>query len=122
MSYRHDNASSFAQHVKGLGFHVYLAKAGDYGFITDEAGSRVLTFSFSGTDGGSLSGNYGPPSQSSGTGWCLEQAPHELVTAEDVRRALNEAAPRWCGNGWKHYTTLAQYMKLYGDSSRFAQV
>ena len=100
MNYRRDAALSFAHHVKGLGFTVYLAKSGEYGFITDDARTRVLDFSF--TDGGSLSGTYGPPSQKSGTGWRLEQDPHDLKTAADVRRALYASPPHWCGNGWQN--------------------
>lgn len=120
MNHREQTARDFASYVKGLGFTVYLAKAGTYGFITDDAGERVLSFSF--TDGGSLSGNYGPPSTKSGTGWRLEQAPHDLKTHTDVRRALYEPAPAFCGNGWKHYTSVEQHLKLYGDSSAFARI
>lgn len=113
-------ASEFAHYIKGLGFRVYLAKGEAYGFITDDVGSRVLSFSF--TDGGRLWGNYGPPSQVSGTGWRLEQAPHDLQTANDVRRALNAAAPSWCGDGWKRYTTLEEHLKLYGSSSNYVEI
>jgi hypothetical protein len=113
-------ASAFALHVKGLGFRAFLAKRGTYGFITDDTGSRVLSFSF--TDGTSLSGNYGPPSQKSGTGWRLEQAPHDLVTAGDVRKALYEPAPHWCGDGWTRYTTLEQHLALYGSSSEYSEI
>ena len=114
------SASEWGHFIKGLGFRVYLAKARDYGFITDETGSRVLSFSF--TDGGKLHGNYGPPSRASGTGWRLEQSPYDLHTAADVRRALYEHAPSWCGNGWSRYTTLEQHLKLYGDSSGFVEL
>lgn len=115
-----NNALAFANRIKGLGFTVYLAKQGNYGFITDDTGSHVMCFSF--TDGGSLSGNYGPPSRISGTGWRLEQEPHDLQTAVDVRRALYASAPHWCGNGWKHYTTLQQHLAMYGASSQYVQV
>ena len=117
---RKNDASTFAAFIKGLGLTVYLARDREYGFITDDTGSRVLSFSF--TDGGSLHGNYGPPSTKSGTGWRLEQSPNDLRTAEDVRRALYALAPGFCGDGWKHYTTVANHMKLYGDSSGFTQV
>jgi hypothetical protein len=46
-------ASAFALHVKGLGFRAFLAKSGTYGFITDDTGSRVLSFSFN-DDGGPM--------------------------------------------------------------------
>lgn len=114
------SASEFAHFVKGLGFKVYLAKAQNYGFITDDTGSRVLSFSF--TDGGTLSGNYGPPSRESGTGWRLEKTPYDLQTANDVRRALYASPPPWCGRGWQRYTTLEQHLKLYGTSSQYVQV
>lgn len=113
-------ASNFAYYIKGLGFTVYLAKSGTYGFITDDTASRVLDFSFTG--GGSLSGNYGPPSQKSGTGWRLEQEPHQLQTWADVHQALYERAPSWCGDGWSHYTTVEQHLKLYGDSSQYERI
>ena len=115
-----EQASNFAHFIKGLGFTVYLAKAGTYGFITDDIGSRVLSFEF--TDGGKLSGNYGPPSQESGTGWRLKQAPHDLVTARDVTRALYALAPPWCGDGWTRYTNVEQHLKLYGDSSQYTKI
>lgn len=114
------HASEYAHFIKGLGFKVYLAKAGNYGFITDDSGARVLSFSF--TDGATLSGNYGPPSQKSGTGWRLEQSPYDLHTAADVRRALNASAPPWCGDGWTRYTSLEQHLALYGDSSQYVQI
>jgi hypothetical protein len=113
-------ASDFAHFVKGLGFKVYLAKAGHYGFITDSTEERVLSFSFS--DGSSLSGNYGPPSRESGTGWRLEQSPHDLKTADDVRRALNAYPPAFCGKGWNYLTTVKQHLAIYGSSSEYTEV
>lgn len=121
MNYKQQAAHDFAQRIKALGFTVYLAKTGDYGFITDDSGERVLSFSFSGLES-SLSGNYGPPSTTSGTGWKLEADPENLWSADDVRRVLYANAPSWCGNGWKRYTTTAQHIATYGASSRYAQV
>jgi hypothetical protein len=114
------DAKEFAYLIKGMGFKVYLAKRGTYGFITDEKAERVLSFSF--TDGGSLGGNYGPPSQKSGTGWRLAQSPYDLRTKEDVRKALYEPAPSFCGDGWKHYTTVEQHLAMYGSSSHYEEV
>lgn len=122
MDHRQTSARDFAQFVTGLGFKAYLAKDGTYGFITDDSGQRVMSFSFTDVGGGSLSGNYGPPSTKSGTGWRLEQAPHDLRTREDVRRALYASPPQWCGDGWKRYTSVEQHLALYGDSSQYTQV
>lgn len=112
----------FAQRIKALGFRVYVAKdgTGNYGFISDDSGKRVLSFSFN--DGWSLGGNYGPPSQESGTGWRMDEGPESLRTAEDVRRALYAHPPAFCGNGWKYLTTVDQHLAHYGMSSRYSEV
>lgn len=118
MRFREDVAA-FAERVTALGFVVYVSERGPYGFITDATASRVLSFSFN--DGGSLGGNYGPPSTSSGTGWRMEESPYALVTPDDVKVALYAYPPHWVGGGWRYLTTVAQYLQTYGVSSRFAR-
>jgi hypothetical protein len=115
-----ESAAAFAGFVKAKGFRVFMAKAGTYGFVTDESESRVLSFSF--TDGGSLSGNYGPPSTSSGSGWRMDDSPWDLRSVEDIRRALYARPPEFCGRGWKHLTTVKQHLAMYGDSSNYVEV
>lgn len=131
-----EEVAQWAGTVKGLGFRVWLAKCGTYGFISDASESRVLSFGF--RDGGSLGGNYGPPSQESGTGWRLNGAPWDLKTAADVRAALYMEAPSWtrrggarcshCGHthgkpsGWQSYTTVAQHLATYGRSSDYREI
>lgn len=123
-------AREFAQFIKGLGFRAFVA-ANDgprgYGIITDAEGSRVLCFGME----GDLSGNYGPPSRTSGTGWRIEGANiWTLKTAEDVRAALYATAPDFCrryqegkpGSGFKHYTTLEQHLGMYGSSSKYEEI
>jgi hypothetical protein len=125
-----ETAREFAQFIKGLGFRVFVAKNDGrrgHGFITDAEGSRVLSF---GMEGG-LSGNYGPPSRASGTGWQIEGANiWTLKTAEDVKRALYAIAPNFCqryrkgvpDSGFEHYTTLAEHLGLYGSSSGYQEI
>lgn len=122
MNYRNQRAREFAAHIKALGFRVYIAKDGEdaYGFISDDTGARVLSFSFN--DGGSLGGNYGPPSTTSGTGWRMDASPSDLKTAANVRDALNAYPPLWCGKGWRHLTTVTQHLAMYGASSHYAEV
>jgi hypothetical protein len=133
-----EEVAQWAGTIKGLGFRVFLAESRTYGFITDAEGSRVLSFGFS--DGGSLGGNYGPPSQESGTGWRMDESPWDLKTAEDVKRALYAQAPSWtrrdpgrcqsCGRaheggqrkGWQYYTTLEQHLSMYQSSSRYQEL
>lgn len=113
-------AVAFAKRIKALGFRVFLAENREYGFITNDDGSRVISFSFSFEP--SLSGNYGPPSRESGTGWRLSRSPESLRTVEDVEAAFAETPPAWCGKGWRYMTTLEQYLKAYGASSRFYEL
>lgn len=117
---RTEETLAFAAHIKALGFRVWLAERGPYGFISDEAGARVLSFSFN--DQGSLGGNYGPPSQESGTGWRLNGSPDSLRTADDVRNALRQEPPAFCGKGWKYLTTVKQHLEMYGTSSRYREI
>lgn len=133
MSSVREQVAQWAGTIKGLGFRVWIAESGTYGFISDASESRVLSF---GTD--SLGGNYGPPSQESGTGWRMDQAPWDLKTAADVKAALYAEAPSWtrrgpsrcgaCGHqhgeskGWQRYTTVAEHLALYGRSSKYREI
>lgn len=125
--YNITEAHDFAYRVKALGFVVYLAAAGHYGFISDDTGARVLSFSFAGVED-TLSGNYGPPSRESGTGWRMNEQPQNLRTVDDVRRALYATPPDWCRRatetrgGWRRMTTLEEHLKQYGPSSRYRKI
>jgi hypothetical protein len=111
-------ANEFAQHITRLGFQVYLAKSGEYGFITDSKESRVLCFSFSNLAAATLSGNYGPPSAEAGTGWGMEEVPEGLTTAEQVKAALYAYPPNYC-QGWKYLTNVEQHLNAYQSSSQY---
>ena len=125
--YNVTEAHDFAARIKALGFVVYLAASGHYGFISDDTGERVLSFSFGGVED-TLSGNYGPPSRESGTGWRMNECPQGLRTAEDVRRVLYAMPPDWCRRatdmrgGWRRMTTLEEHLKQYGPSSKYRQI
>jgi hypothetical protein len=120
MSYNREQAAQFAGFIKGLGFTVYMAEQGHYGFITDETESRVMCFQFGVPN--RLSGNYGPPSRESGTGWHLSKDPSDLKTAQDVREALYETPPPFAGRGWKHFTTVEQHLAAYNSSSKYTKL
>jgi hypothetical protein len=118
VNYRANEARAFAERIKAMGFAVYLAHNGEYGFITDETETRVLCF---GTDN-HLSGCYGPPSPESGTSWRMDKSPSDLENKDDVRAALYAHPPAWAGNGWKKMTTVAEYLKSYQSSSKYERV
>lgn len=117
---RTTEALEFAEFIKSLGFRVWLSRGRPYGFISDDTGKRVLSFSFNG--GTSLGGNYGPPSRESGTGWVINRLASELRTAEDVRTALYATPPVFCGKGWEYLTTVEQHLATYGASSRYVEL
>jgi len=123
MDYKRVETVEFVTKIKALGFRVFVAKDGEgtYGFITDDTEARVLSFSCDGP-WSSLSGNYGPPSRESGTGWQLDKVPGNLHTAADVRETLYAMPPAVAGKGWRHLTTLAQYLAMYGSSSKYKEV
>lgn len=110
---------AFAKRIEAMGFIVYIARQGPYGFVTDATQTRVLSFSF--TDGGRLGGNYLPPSTTSGTGWRMDLRPHHLTTPEQVRDALYGLPPGWVGKGWRYLSTVAQYLERYDESSHFVR-
>ena len=121
MSYEteRNEARAFAKRMSNLGFSVYIAERGDYGFVTDETESRVLSFAFDRIES-TLSGNYGPPSAQSGTGWRIENSPDNLKTADDVKDALYSTPPNYCVSGergWHYLTSVKQYLAHYGSSS-----
>jgi len=124
-------AREFAQFIKGLGFRAFVAgtPGGDgtrgYGFITDAKGERVLSFSME----QGISGNYGPPSRESGTGWRIADSVYCIKDAENVRRLLNSHPPDWIRRagsdgrgGWKYFTTLKQHLGSYGSSSKYKEI
>lgn len=124
-------AREFAQFIKGLGFRAFVAKNDGirgHGFFTNADGSRVVSFQM---DDGSLGGNYGPPSRTSGTGWRMNETVWNIKTAGDVQRVLDATPPDWCrraspqargDDGWKYMTTLDQHLGMYGRSSGYQEI
>lgn len=106
----------FADTLHRLGFVVYLAKSGTYGFYTDGTGSRAVSFQekFGRI---TLHGNY-KASRESGTGWEIADAPSPL-TEETARAMLMANAPSWTNNPRPTYCTAADQLKRY-DASRYA--
>lgn len=117
-----EEARAFAHRMIAMGFRVWLSGlgGGDHGFLSDKAGSRALSFSF--RPRASLSGNYGPPSSESGTGWEIYGHPGDLDTPEKVREALYAHPPSYCGKGWRYLSTAEHQLAAYGNSSKYAEI
>lgn len=121
MNSHQEKALEFAHHIMSLGFRVFMAESGTYGFITDEKEERVLGFSF-GSGIPSLSGNYSPASRESGTGWLMDTVPSDLKTKEDTHSTLYAHPHFHTGKGWNHFTTVKEYLGIYQKSSKFHEL
>lgn len=117
-NYKREVALEVARRALAEGLRVFLANdgEGDYGFFTDQEGKRVVSFRV-GFGSPSFTGNYGPPSRSSGTGWrIVDGFPATLASC------LDAYPPQWCGTGWRYLTTMAQHLEAYGKSSRYREI
>lgn len=113
--YKKEAIEALAVEIMSAGFRVFIAERGHYGFYTDEAGSRVVSFQYD-LGGVSFSGNYKTSApKSCGTGWGLESG--------TFAEMFNQSAPRWAVRDaiWS-YTTLAQHLATYQASSRYTEL
>ena len=119
VNYEKEIAIDFAQRAVELGFHVFIAEKGTYGYYTD--GSRVVSFQY---DCGSmqLSGNYKTSDpKKTGNGWRMDD---DSVVIDDnaITKAISTKPPRWAvGEATWELTTPEQYRATYQDSSRYVE-
>lgn len=114
MSYKTEAVTELAKQIKAAGFRVFIAKSGTYGFYTDEAGEKLVSFQFD-LGGFRFTGNYKTDNpHGCGTGW-------QLVEGRSFQEMFNEC-PTWSLRGAKwHYTTVEQYLSTYQRSSVFTE-
>lgn len=115
-NYKREVALEVARRALAEGLRVFLADdgKGDYGFFTDQAGTRVVSFQV-GAVGPSFHGNYGPPSLEAGTGWQIADG-----TPATLSELLAARPPQWC-KGWQYLTTMAQHLQAY-ESSHYREM
>ena len=107
--------TALAQEIKTAGFRPFIAKGGTYGFYTDAAGSRVVSFSL---DFGApiFSGNHvSEAPKSHGQGWRMESR----ASYADMLSALT---PQWAGGSNCRPKTLKEYQDDYQSSSQFTEL
>ena len=117
MSYKQEAVQPLADRLKASGFRVFIGENGEYGFFTDEAGTKIVSFQ---TDLGvtSFSGNYKTDKpRETGTGW--------RITDNDsgkYQEIFDTYPPTWAtkGSKWK-YTTLEQHLDMYQRSSKYTE-
>jgi len=106
--------------IKAAGFRAFVAERGTYGFFTNAAGSRVISF---GIDLGAItfSGNYktNQPSQT-GTGWMIGRTCD--IQTSSFEALIDHYPPRWAvGDAKWQFTSLEQHLKTYQESSRYKE-
>jgi len=106
---------------------IFFAEKGNYGFITDEHGCRVLSF---GMDGIRLhfGGQYRAVKNGDGVyvgqGWRITDNQYP-ENAHDIKELFAQSthAPRWATGGKPVIiTTLEEHLKTYQWSSRYTEV
>lgn len=97
------------------GWRVFIAKRGDYGFFTNEAGERTVSFD-RGLGGLNWSGNYktSDPRQT-GDGWRLEPSTYMNMFAA--------YPPQWAvrKTSWK-YQTLDMKLAVFQKTSQYEEI
>lgn len=113
MSYAKEAVIELAERIKKEGFRVFIAECGTYGFYTDQAGSKVVSFQF-GVGGFTFAGNY-KSSPLRGTGWGLPDS-------SDFQFMFDQYPPLWAvGRSEWTFTTLEQHLKTYQQSSKYTE-
>lgn len=123
-NYKVQAIAELAAQIKAAGFRVFIAKSGTYGLYTDAQGSRVVSFQHD-LGGFKFLGNYSPvdsrDGKYTGTGWVMGDTWNP--SADGFRNMFESGAPRWATRGLEvRLSTLAQHLKTYQRSSRYAEV
>jgi hypothetical protein len=118
-TYEREYFLNVAQRITACGFTVYEAEQGTYGFYTDNAQTRVVSF---GIRLGVLefSGNY-EPNKENGSGWRMEEI---LLNEKALREALYSGVPHWIRFTASKpvFMTVQSYLDHYQSSSRYKLV
>ena len=120
-NYKTEAVKVLAEEIKEAGFRVFIAKSGTYGFYTDEAGTRVISFQFD-LGGFKFSGNYkSDQPRQTGTGWGMGESVN--VSASGLRSMFESYPPEWAVRGANYrLTTLEQHLATYQASSQYVEV
>ena len=118
MNYCKEIITAMVSRIKDSGLRVFIAEAGTYGFFTDSAGTRVVSFQCRSLQV-SFSGNYKTNDPgSTGNGWRIMD--HD---AGGYRNMLDAHPPAYAvGESKWEFTTLAQHVETYQPSSRYIEV
>ena len=106
MTHKQSAIKELAAHIHSLGYTVYLAESGEYGFFVTP-NNHVCSFEMN-YGAPHFSGNYA--SNGDGTGWGITTLQTLAPTAEQLERitASADELPRFSPTAWK--ITTEQYL------------
>lgn len=113
--------------VLAANLRIFFAEKGDYGFITDDHGCRVLSFGMDGTRlhfGGQYRAVKNGDGVYVGQGWRITDNEYP-ENSQDIKTLFSQCAnaPKWATRGKPvTITTLEQHLKTYRWSSRYTEV
>ena len=119
ISYERDIVIDFAHRALKLGYQVFIAKRGTYGYYTD--GLHVVSFQCD-YGGVQLSGNYKTSQpRKTGNGWRIYDDSYAIDDTA-ITQAIGTKPPRWAvGNATWTLTTPEQHRAAYQDSSQYVE-
>jgi len=114
-NHKKQTIAELSKRLLKAGFRVFIAYNGEYGFYTDEAGSRLISFEIRYLSL-HFSGNYA--SKGNGTGWVISDGDER-----DYKEMFDAPPPHWAvGNGSYSLTTLNQHLDTYQRSSKYIEI
>jgi len=116
-NYKQETIKEITNCLRNEGFRVFIAERGNYGFFTDEAGSRVVSFELS-PGGPRFTGNYKTDDpKTTGTGWLICEGYPRFY-----REIFDAQPPTWAvGSASWRFTTFKEHTKTHQSSSRYAE-
>lgn len=115
--YKKELIHEICKALQSYGYQVYISKTKEYGFYTD--GKSVVSFGGQWEFSADFTGNYGPATRMSGTGWQIA-AEQCIPTEEQAMQWINAIPPTWATKEQTlQKTTPEQYLSTYGSSSGF---
>lgn len=120
-----ERTTELVNKIKSFGYPVYLSEKGNYGFFTNQDGSRIVSFQidyfFFNFSANHKSIGLGTGYRITSDGKCLLWEIDNFCTATFLEKLIN--APiyksRRKNERFLSWTTLEQYLKMYQDSSKF---
>lgn len=121
MGYKEEHVKAVAEHIKSLGFDVYLAEKLTHGVYTLD-GKTIVCFEF-GMYCGAYKATNPKDARKIGQGYVISNEDYEFHSKQWYIDALNADAPRWAVRDTPYsMKTLDDHFSMYMKSSRYYKV